>query len=913
MTLAVLSFLTPEHVELHRKDPDLYEKRPLGANPPFSSWADAYATGDWTEERLLDIGVAIGLWLEGGQRWLSQLADAQPPLTLVIEVSKELNELAQAVLAAPWELIARAGNEHVSEPGHAGEPDSTSRHLALEPSIALSVVRKIGAGTEAREPSTYRLSMVFMPCQPNDAGDLSLDEQETEIRRACGTGVDLEIEESGSLDGLGSLITRSGACDVIHVSCPATVPARPALVLEGARGEPVDATAEDLSNRIGQRPRLLVVAAHLDAGPTLAENSLNSRTVDVKKIGSQMLTPVSNRLCQLGWPAVLTIPCTIPEHSQPRFFETLYQHLSQGIALTEALARSRSAVASASMENLWHSARLLLGPDGDGQLVEGSGRARPARPIQNPGFLDPKQQIPIAVDYRLGAHRRAFQQTVAMLRSDTSPGIAVYGSDELSRAAFAARVLRYLEPDLRRVVVAGEPSEQTILRAIREQIATSDVAKLVDAQSADLQNELRHLVSALRAIVEGPCQDRGAKAFVLVLSRVGRASRVDVLRALLDAFAGARTASRLLLICEGPLSIVDDDGADVSARLEWQSLDAGATYVVPSPEDRNKQPLTSLPKQQPVADSPTELSKPHTGSIQRGRRRILVAGLSIALLALGLGVVLVRILRRHAHLVPGNMVRFDAADVRMGVYGSARPQGCDQISAGEDCGEWKQPENVRAAHVASFELDQKEVTNDDYCYWLNRHRDNWLIPGQDGLIKDPSDDAILLQTKSCLDGIAILPGGDARPTPGLEQRPVVCVTWWGAKRYCQAQGKRLPSEAEWELAAKGCEGRLFPWGDELPRQELVAYAQPSPRDVGTSPQDVSPEDIFDLGGNVAEWVANPGPANSGPSDGQNSQIRGGSFLSAGPCQVLGSRCLHLSPLRFGRSIGFRCARDAPHE
>ena len=98
----------------------------------------------------------------------------------------------------------------------------------------------------------------------------------------------------------------------------------------------------------------------------------------------------------------------------------------------------------------------------------------------------------------------------------------------------------------------------------------------------------------------------------------------------------------------------------------------------------------------------------------------------------------------------------------------------------------------------------------------------------------------------------------------MADRPVVQVTWDGASRYCRHLGKRLPTEAEWELAARGTERRRFPWGDEPPRCDGVAFGREEPvrcpgppltvEPVGASTQDVTPTGLRDLGGNAGEWV-----------------------------------------------------------
>lgn len=141
---------------------------------------------------------------------------------------------------------------------------------------------------------------------------------------------------------------------------------------------------------------------------------------------------------------------------------------------------------------------------------------------------------------------------------------------------------------------------------------------------------------------------------------------------------------------------------------------------------------------------------------------------------------------------------------------------------------------------------------------------------------------------------------------------MVCVTWNGANQYCINQSnKRLPHELEWELAAKGAEGRPFPWGTDRPREDGVAFNLGSgvnghPRDVETSAQDVTPEGVHDLGGNVAEWVEYSQHVAG------ITMMRGGSWSSQDPCDVLGSHCRYVKAVEkysWGPNDGFRCARS----
>src|SRR5262249_55077717 len=121
--------------------------------------------------------------------------------------------------------------------------------------------------------------------------------------------------------------------------------------------------------------------------------------------------------------------------------------------------------------------------------------------------------------------------------------------------------------------------------------------------------------------------------------------------------------------------------------------------------------------------------------------------------------------------------------------------------------------------------------------------------------------------------------------------------------YCSAQNKRLPLEAEWELAAKGATGRPFPWGADTDHLDAVAYHLSGSRAVGISVKDVSPEGVYDLAGNVAEWVQ------SERNTPDKRVVRGGSYLSDGACRLLGSKCARTSVKNVGPNVGFRCARN----
>ena len=158
-----------------------------------------------------------------------------------------------------------------------------------------------------------------------------------------------------------------------------------------------------------------------------------------------------------------------------------------------------------------------------------------------------------------------------------------------------------------------------------------------------------------------------------------------------------------------------------------------------------------------------------------------------------------------------------------------------------------------------------------------------------------------------------------KPTPGSRDLAAVNLSWEDARLYAEWAGKRLPTEAEWEKAARGTDGRLYPWGNTFDARRASVlgndYNRVSP--VGTFAAGASPYGALDMAGNVWEWVADWYGADyygrsqaqnpQGPERGEHRVLRGGAWI----CHPRYLRCSqreHQAPSHHSRFVGFRCAQ-----
>ncbi len=149
----------------------------------------------------------------------------------------------------------------------------------------------------------------------------------------------------------------------------------------------------------------------------------------------------------------------------------------------------------------------------------------------------------------------------------------------------------------------------------------------------------------------------------------------------------------------------------------------------------------------------------------------------------------------------------------------------------------------------------------------------------------------------------------------LKDDPVVGVSWEDAKQYCKFREKRLPTEAEWELAIRGTTGRKYPWGDIFSAKFTVTLESNQMRSVSvnTKNQDVTPENVHHLAGNVREYVEDvyrPYLESAGEMDSDAERVVRGSSWAHGEREAAGFYRGHTYLNLAWPDIGFRCARDS---
>ena len=240
----------------------------------------------------------------------------------------------------------------------------------------------------------------------------------------------------------------------------------------------------------------------------------------------------------------------------------------------------------------------------------------------------------------------------------------------------------------------------------------------------------------------------------------------------------------------------------------------------------------------------------------------------------------------------------------------------------EDIAETSPYHNV---YLDAFYMDVYEVTNKLFVDFLNDTRPGEEVGGKRWNWLVTRDDTELDERFTWWPTEIIYEDDKYLALEGYEQNPVITASWYAAKEYCKWAGKRLPTEAEWEKAARGGKKKKrFPWGDPIPTGGLVFdrpwrdNQEPAPTGkVGNYfPNDYG---IYDMAGNVWEWAADWFDPNyykrsdaknpKGPSKGELKIVRGGGWNSIPMGLRVAIRNTDF-PQSTNDGIGFRCAMDA---
>ncbi len=473
---------------------------------------------------LAELGRELYRWLDGPtERWLAQARDRLRSMVVHIDVHDRLRQL-------PWELM------------HDG-----AGYLAVHPARPICPVRLVSKREgDGRVPANRPLRILFMASSPDGViPALDYEHEESLILRAGGDLVDLVVEESGSLEGLASVVKHegNGYFDVLHLSGHAMLGLDgPRFLLETDTGELDAVSADQIADAINGRWPSLVFLSGCQTGSSADGGAFAS---------------MAESLVDAGAPAVLGWALPVGDLAASQLAATLYGELAVGASLDHAVTTARRALEAAN-SRYWHLLRLYTDRSKLAPFVTPPGaihRELLRRREPTIEFLDRESKIPVAGFDSYVGRRRVLQSCLKALRNKEAGSsvqlLLLHGMGGLGKSTLAARVL--LRMRALYTVVVGRLDEAVIINRMQDLSSDLTTISAINQTFATpgltLEQRLRSLFDG--ALASTPCvfvfDD-----FEVNLEPDGRgyvcsAEALEVVRAVCGAIASTASPSRVLI------------------------------------------------------------------------------------------------------------------------------------------------------------------------------------------------------------------------------------------------------------------------------------------------------------------------------------------------------------------------------
>jgi hypothetical protein len=449
---------------------DLEDERDLEQELLFKLLEDSeefYKTGRGNRAEL---GEALYRWLDGPSAgWLSNISRSREPISLYITVDHKLRHI-------PWELLLKHGEFLCT---HAVHP--------------LIPVRTVNFHFKEQVPKNRPLRVLFMAASALDVRPILAFELEeaTILRETRKAGVELVVEESGTLEGLQEWVDRfpEGEIDVVHMSGHAEIQNNaPVFLSEDSKGYAKPVEAEDIAkvfSSSGRFPRLLFLSG-CRTGQALGQGAVPS---------------LCEALVASGVPAVLGWALPVGDQTATLAAAELYERLGHGVELDRAAAHVRQFLYS--RESPYWSLLRLYAANPLSALVTPTGYANRARLRQvdtRQRFLDARGKVEVCPRERFVGRRREIQLALRVLTAlpgddDYAEGVLLHGLGGLGKSSLAARLCDRLSPTHRPWVWVGRLDETSLRQVINEQLAAREGLRQLNERRLSLGPWLHEILT----------------------------------------------------------------------------------------------------------------------------------------------------------------------------------------------------------------------------------------------------------------------------------------------------------------------------------------------------------------------------------------------------------------------------------